>query len=179
MTLCHPFLISMCEVIIFGNSEYELYNEGWSVEDKRNAQAHLNALTNFEFVYTIVALQRTLMYLKEAAVTLQGEKQDIISGVALVQKCTDDIQKIRNDVEEFANRIFEHSCRIAERSEIDVTMPRVPQRQPYRSNPPSTSVEEYFKLSLIIPFLDHILSDLAARFDVHINDQFLSKSCSL
>lgn len=40
----HPLLVSMCEVIIYGNSEYELYNEGWSVEDKRNAQAHLNAL---------------------------------------------------------------------------------------------------------------------------------------
>lgn len=27
-SLCHPVLVSMCEVIIYGNSEYELYSEG-------------------------------------------------------------------------------------------------------------------------------------------------------
>ena len=53
-SLSHPLLVSMCEVIIYGNSEYELYNEEWSVEDKRNAQAHLNALLSFEFVCTLV-----------------------------------------------------------------------------------------------------------------------------
>ena len=48
ISLSHPLLVSMCEV---RNSEYELYNEGWSVEEKRNAQAHLYS---FEFVYTLV-----------------------------------------------------------------------------------------------------------------------------
>ena len=60
----------MCEVIIFGNSKYDVYNVGWSIEDKRNAQAHLNALESFEFVYGLVTLQRTLFYLKEAVVKL-------------------------------------------------------------------------------------------------------------
>ena len=54
--MSHPFLVQMCEVIIFGNSEFEMYNEGWAVEDKRNAQAHLNAQMSFEFVYALVTL---------------------------------------------------------------------------------------------------------------------------
>ena len=32
----------------------------------------------------------------------------------------------------------------------------------HQSNPPYSSVEEYFKLSVSIPFLDLILSDLAS-----------------
>ena len=56
-----------------GNSEYELYNDGWSVDD---TQAHLNVLLSFEFVYALVTLQRSLMYLKEATMKLQ----DIVSG---------------------------------------------------------------------------------------------------
>ena len=167
-SLSHPFLVCMCEVIIYGDSEYELYNEGWSVEDKRNAQAHLNALTSFEFVYTLVTLQRSLMYLKEALVKLQGQSQDIASGVALIEQCSSQIQSLRNSVDDYAHRIFAHSCRIAERSQIAVSMPRLSPRQQHRSNPPSNSVEEYFKLSVTIPFLDHLLSDLASRFAAHV-----------
>lgn len=164
----HPFLVQMCEVILFGNSEYEMYNEGWAVEDKRNAQAHLNALMSFEIVYSLVTLQRSLLYLKEAVVKLQGPSQDIASGVALVSDCAAQIKALRDDVDNYAHRIFEHSCRIAERSEIPISMPRVSLRQQHRSNPPSTSVEEYFKLSVTIPFLDHIHSDLVTRFAAHV-----------
>ena len=56
-----PFLLKMCEVIIYGDSEYEKYNEGWSAEDKRNALAHLKALKSFEFAYVLITLQRPLI----------------------------------------------------------------------------------------------------------------------
>lgn len=76
--LSHPFLIQMCEVIIYRDSEYKKYNDGWTQEDKRNALAHLKALESF--IYVIITLQHSLLYLKEAAVRLQGENQDIVSG---------------------------------------------------------------------------------------------------
>ena len=139
-----------------------MYNEGWSVDDKRNAQAHLNALLSFEFVYTLVALQRSLMYLKEAAVKLQGQNQDIASGIALMEQCSSVIKSLRENIDDYAHRIFEHSCRIANRSQIAVGKPHLSLRQQHRSNPPTGSVEEYFKVTVTIPFLDHLLSDLTS-----------------
>ena len=62
-SLSHPSLVQMCEVIIFGNNEFEMYNEGWAIEDKRNAHANLNALISFKLVYALVTLQRSLLYL--------------------------------------------------------------------------------------------------------------------
>ena len=167
-SLSHPFLVGMCEVIVYGDSEYEMYNEGWSLEDKRNAQAHLNALESFEFVYTLVTLQRSLLYLKEAVVKLQGQSQDIASGFALIKQCSKKIQSLRDNVDDYAHRIFEQRCRLAERSQIAVSMPRVSGRLQHHTNPPSNSVEEYFKLSVTIPFLDHMLSDLTSRFAAHV-----------
>ena len=38
--LAHPFLIKMCRVIIYGDSEYEKYSDGWIPENKRNALVH-------------------------------------------------------------------------------------------------------------------------------------------
>ncbi len=101
-------------------------------------------------------------------VKLQGQSQDIYSGVALIEQCSTQLQSLRNNVDDYAHRIFAHSCRIAERSQIAVSMPRLIQQQQHRLNPPSNSVEEYFKLSVTIPFLNHLLSDLTSRFAAHV-----------
>ena len=70
--LLQSFLIKMFDIIDYGESEYEKYNDGWNDEDKRNALAHLKALESFEFVYILITLQRSLLYLKEEAVWLQS-----------------------------------------------------------------------------------------------------------
>ena len=70
----------MLEIIINGNSEFQMYNDGWTPEDKRNVLAHLKAIEFFEFVYVISTLQRYFLYLKEAVVALQGKNEDITSG---------------------------------------------------------------------------------------------------
>ena len=86
-SLSHPFLVQMCEVIIYGNSDFEAYNDAWLPEDKRNALAYLKALESFEFVYVLFALQRSLLYLKEATVKLQGQSQEIAYDITTIQRC--------------------------------------------------------------------------------------------
>ena len=139
--LAHPFLIKMCEVIIYGDSEYEKYSDGWIPEDKTNALAHLKVLESFEFVYVLVTLQCSLLCLKEAAVRPQGEKQDVVSGYATIEQCGTDLRDLRANVDKYADRIVQHSCRLAEHSGMTVAMPRVTQVQRHRSNPQSDSVE--------------------------------------
>ena len=63
--------------------------------------------------------------------------------------------------------IYEHGVRIAEVSSITVSMPRISRQQHHRANPEFTSIEDYFKKTVVIPFLDHLLSDLSARFSDH------------
>ena len=40
----HPFLVEMLDVIVNGDSDFQMYNDGWSPEDKRNALAHVKAI---------------------------------------------------------------------------------------------------------------------------------------
>lgn len=46
-------------------------------------------------------------------------------------------------------------------------MPRVNRRQQNRLNPEFTSVEDYYKKTVTIPFLDHLIADITSRFNVH------------
>ena len=49
--LSHPFLLHMSEVIIFGDDNYELFNDNWPADDKKNAMAYLKVLETFEFIF--------------------------------------------------------------------------------------------------------------------------------
>lgn len=42
-------------------------------------------------------------------------------------------------------------------------MPRIVARQSQRNNVPATSSEEYYRRSVTIPFLDHILLEMNSR----------------
>ena len=162
-----PFLVEMLECIIYGtaDSDFETYNDGWTGEDKTAALAQLKALESFEFIYVLVALQRSLMYIKEAVIKLQGEQQDLASGIAQIEKCGKDLKSLRTNANDFSSRIFYHASVIAN---IAISSPRISRHQQHRANQPTESVEEYFKVSVVIPFLDHLSSELSCRFDAHI-----------
>ena len=51
----------MCEVIIFRNSKYDVNNVGGSIEDKRNAQVHLNALESLS-LFMISSFSNELLF---------------------------------------------------------------------------------------------------------------------
>ena len=162
-SLAHPFMIKMFEAIQFGNSEYPQYNDGWLPEDKQNALAFMNALESFEFIYCLITLYRSMSYLKEAVVKLQGKNRDIVSGVSIVMQCCGELKKLRENVDNYSHLIFQHGMRNADQSGISVSMPRVAQCQQHHANP----VEDFFKKTVAIPFLDHMISDVSSRFTAH------------
>ena len=135
----------------------------WTADDKINAMAHLKAVANFEFIYALVTLQCSLLYL----VKLQGVNQDISSDIALIETCSSELRALRGDVSSYSGHVFSHSSRIANNSKVSIAIPRISRHQQHRSNYASQSPEEYFKVSVVIPFLDHLISELSIRFDNH------------
>ena len=60
---------------------------------------------------------------------------------------------MREDIDSYTKSIYQHSFKLAEKS--GTTMPRVSQNQQNRSNRQFSSVQDYFKKTIAIPFLDH------------------------
>ena len=75
-------------------------------------------MESFEFIYALVTLQRSLMYLKEAVVKLQGEDQDLVSGVLLVEQASDALQALRTDMDAYCSLFLQHNSNISARSNI-------------------------------------------------------------
>ena len=101
-----PFLIEMCEAVVYRNSCLELFSDNWPADDKKNALAHMKSLESFELVYALITLQRSLLYVKEAVVALQAPRQDLASGVALIEQYCTELKQLRNNVGDYSLRIF-------------------------------------------------------------------------
>ena len=92
----------MCEAMIYGDPAYPQFSD-WSAEDKRNAMAYLKAMESFEFVYCLIALQRTLLYFPEPAVQLQSHLSDNVSAVALVTLTLKEVKSLRSSEGQLAS----------------------------------------------------------------------------
>ena len=163
--------IEMCEVIVYGGGDdYPQFADGFSADDKRNAQAHLKSLESFPFIYALVVLHRVLSYFREPMKKLQGISQDLCSGLKLIAECKDELAKVRGKEDElkaFSERVMDHARRLAGKSGVELSVPRICQRQQHRANLVAQDPKDYYKATVLIPFLDHLLSDLTARFTKH------------
>ncbi|KAL1416821.1 hypothetical protein MTO96_044855 [Rhipicephalus appendiculatus] len=63
--------------------------------------------------------------------------------------------------------VYDASVKAAEAAHVEMRMPRVTGRQLHRSNVPVASVEEHFRLSVFLPFLDYLIGQLKERFKRH------------
>ena len=83
---------------------------------------------------------------------------------------TDELRKIRTDeVTEFS-KLYADCVKMAEDAEEPLSKPRIVGRQTLRSNVEAESLEEYFRRSIFLPFLDHLISQLEDRFSGRSQD---------
>ncbi|CAI6370875.1 unnamed protein product [Macrosiphum euphorbiae] len=76
-------------------------------------------------------------------------------------------QSIRENVDLKFNNIYKEAKDVAEKLNIEPKMPRICSSQRNRSNVPSNNIEEYYKKSIFIPYLDDLLMALNERFIPH------------
>ena len=67
----------------------------------------------------------------------------------------------------------ERASTIANGNDIPVTKPRSVGRQRYRANAPAETAEDYFRINMFLPFLDHTIKHLNERFPAEIKPMLL------
>ena len=78
-----------------------------------------------------------------------------------MQEVISSIESQRDDNEVFPQLVAKMKSLLGE----DLQKPRVTSRQTQRSNYDAEEAEEYYRVSLYLPYIDHLLSDLKRRFE--------------
>ena len=161
-----PFIVEALEVMGY-KRHIEKYGEtylDWEPKVRSEAQQIVTSITSFSFVVTFMAVYQYLSHLSGITVKLKKTSLDIIKAHELVNEVNAVYKEERRDVDSGFSKIFQQSIRLAERVGAEVSMPRIARLQQHRSNPEASSPEDYFRKSVAIPLLDHILSTLEAQF---------------
>jgi len=79
------------------------------------------------------------------------------------------IKEMRSNVESKFHDLFSTAEHLAKEIGEDIKIPRVTHFQQHRANYELTSAENYYRVSVFIPFIDHFISQLEIRFTKHKN----------
>ena len=81
--------------------------------------------------------------------------------MALVKATLEDA---RENVDKFHSECFKKATSLAEKLKVAIKKPRTCSRQTTRDNVPAESPSDYYKKSITIPFLDHLIAEMNTRF---------------
>jgi len=99
--------------------------------------------------------------------SLQGKATDIIPAINHIDVLKQVITDARSDTDCQFHSSFENASRCANKHNVSITTPRLCHRQTARDNHPDKSVEEYYRRSLAILFIEHLKSEIESRFTEH------------
>ena len=138
----------------------------WNRDTLADANSYLRALTEFRFIIALVITKNVLAHTKGLSVKLQGKWQDIARAYKDFKLVKESLSKARGSMDSFHRNWYEESCLLGSKVNVQPSVPRTNNRQTQRTNTPATSESEYYKRTISIPLLDHILSELDSPFHV-------------
>lgn len=142
----------------------ELSQDAPNSKTKTKAYQLYTTATTPTYIVTLLVIAAYSAKLEPVCNQLQEVNINIKAIHDHVNKLTDVLQSHRDNAPmEFAV-IFEKAKKICEKLDVEFKRPRVVAKQTYRSNQPSENVEEFFRISIFIPYLDSIISSIRNRF---------------
>ncbi|XP_050064733.1 uncharacterized protein LOC126553633 [Aphis gossypii] len=121
------------------------------------------AIESSQFVISLLIMRKVFSYTSNLNKVLQTINIDLIETCKYVNSIRKTFEEIQND-EEYLKIIIDAKTLMGTES---IQAPRVTARQTGRNNIPADTAEIYYKRNIFYPFLDHMQSELAARFSQH------------
>lgn len=126
-------------------------------------QLHATTTTG-KFVVAVALIAKYSAILEPVVNALQSKALDLLQCSEHIRRILGVIKSHRNDPEQITRVLMENAKSIAEKCGLELLLPRIVDKQKHRSNPPASNKEEYWRRSLIIPYLDSLVSSLERRF---------------
>ena len=143
----------------------------WYPNSVTDPSTLLLVITRTEFISALVITNECLRYLGGLTTSLQKEAKDIVQAVSAIKTLTSFLNQVRENVDSYHSRWFETVSKVCNGVGTTPSMPRTCGRQRHRVSIPASNPSEYFRRTITVPMLDHLLSELDKRFSLHQNHQ--------
>ena len=167
----YPYLIKTWEEICYPtNDDSEIYPDGnnwkWDSESRSNANGLRHTFAGFEHIVVFMLSKELLEPFRPIAECLQSRLQEVYFGFKKVGEVTQYYRQLRESVDLEHGHIYLKAIELSETIATAEGMPRIIRGRQTRPNPAVTSPCDYWRVTITIPFLDSIISELESRFAV-------------
>ena len=132
----------------------------WTPDSLTDASRLLQAFSTTDFLSALVITSSSLNYLMALIKSLQSEAKDIVEAVSEIGNLRSVLQDLRDNVDKYHDEWFAEVEQMCTAVGTEPSLPRVCARQTHRSNVPSQTPTEYYRRTITIPLLDHMLSEM-------------------
>lgn len=140
-------------------------DKSWNADSTRTANTLFHAITTFAFIITFTVCRESLSFTKGLTVKLQSSSQDVMSAYEDINVVVECLKNVRQEVDTHHKKWHETAKALAVKLDVDITKPRTCGHQRNRANIPGRdSVEDYYRATTTVPFLDHLNNELHSRF---------------
>ncbi|XP_060853297.1 52 kDa repressor of the inhibitor of the protein kinase-like [Rhopalosiphum padi] len=123
-----------------------------------------------EFLVSLEIVANLFAYTKTLSIQLQSSKQDLSMAQKNIKNIIALFNSIRENPEDTFNSLFENAAKKAQMFGEKIKIPRLCGQQTQRSNIVVREPMDWFKVTIFIPFLDHIIHELDSRFNEKFNN---------
>ena len=113
----------------------------------------------------LVVVENYLGYTKGLTVSLQSRSMDICTAYREANTVRTVLTEIRDNIDQHHKAWYETAVELSEK--IHGSAPSIPRRcsrQTQRANVPAETPEEFYRRSLTVSFIDHMISHIDTRF---------------
>ena len=160
-----PAVHAVLDAIVHPSMHQELGTDwNWNGETITKANGFLFQLQSPSFLIAFKILLGILYVLRELTVKLQMQAIDVTYAYQQVTSVVSTLKKMREDSSSQFHLIFTETTKLGHGDQFELSTPRIVGRQVHRSNPATSSPENYFRVTLFHEFLSHVVSQLEDRF---------------
>lgn len=135
----------------------------WSDEVAHSAYEISKALTDFEFVMSLVVLKNTLTLTRAFGKNLQGSAADLHSSADSLKAVLHSLKEMYDHIEVYHEFWVDEAVNLAAALDAPIRVPRSFLRR-HQSEPGSVRPDTYYKEHLSVPFVSHVIQEMDELF---------------
>jgi Domain of unknown function (DUF4371)/hAT family C-terminal dimerisation region len=137
----------------------------WNQESLSKANSIKLSITQFDFLLAFIVCRNVLRYIQPLTVSLQRRTIDICAAMQEVKTVIKTLKNCRIRIDGYFDKWFDEAETLGQSVNASAPqLPRTTHKQIHRANTPADTPKQSYHRIVAIPFLDHLLTELEARF---------------
>lgn len=123
-----------------------------------------SAVTDFDFIVTIVVLKNVLSFTRAFGKNLQGQTSDVFFAASSLTAVLHSLNEVMENIEVYHEFWFEEATNLATKLDIQMKLPGKFRRAQQGNLESQLTSESYYKETLSVPTVEHIIQELKDIF---------------